>query len=87
MSDFEYLSHTEQRILLILKRKWRWPEGGNSWKSFEQLAEDINRPLKETKQATWNLADEGFVEHTPMVDHDMRPNGSGYFLTYKGRHL
>lgn len=77
------LSHTQLRILAILSRHWRWWAGGSSWKSFDALSKEINRPLKNTRDAVRDLADKGFVNHQPMVNDDGIPNGSGYFLTVK----
>lgn len=81
------MNHIEKRVLVVLKRRWRWHFGGNSWRSFKKLADEINRPLSDTKEAVWSLRDLGILEHAPMVNDDGVPHGSGYFLTHKGRNL
>ena len=77
------LSHTAKRILLVLRRRWRFSNGGNCWKSFTKLAQEINRPVYDTQKAVYELRDWGIVRYSVAVDEDMQPHGSGYFLTPK----
>ena len=75
------LTHTQKRVLYILRREWRaWIEG-NSWQSFSALAERIRRPERETRMAVRALAEIGALRYSPMVNDDGEPCGSGYFLT------
>jgi len=74
------MTHTEKRILMTLQRRWRFGDGGNCWKSFKDLACEINRSLVETKKAIHSLRDQGVVAYSVLTTDECIPHGSGYLL-------
>ncbi len=77
------LSHTTKCILVVLKRRWRWIDGGSSWKSTAKLAKEIHRTVKQTKTAIRELKSLGIVFYSWMINSDGMVSGSGYFLEYR----
>ncbi len=75
------LSHSAKRVLIVLQSRWLfYGWGGNSWTSFKALSKEINRSLNDTKSAVYELRDAGIVYHSPMINSNGTPCGSGYFL-------
>ena len=78
------MTHTEKRVMLVLKRRWRFGGGGNSWQSFTNLAKEIHRPYEVTRDTVHNMKREGLLYYSPMITIEGLPCGSGYFITGDG---
>lgn len=74
------LSHIEKRVMVVLRRRWRYG-GYNSWRGFDELSKEINRPVQLVRKTVRQMAKKGIVKHSVGVDTDGVPCGSGYFLT------
>lgn len=79
-----YSEHLRGRILSHLRTKWRYDEGGSSWKSFSALAKELRAPLPSVKREVRRLARAGLVGLTWLYHEERGVCGRGYILTRDG---